>query len=168
MNIQKFVQITKMLSLFHFKLGQQLQEPFKSFLLPIDPNKIDFLQIESCLWAESIWPFIVAVGAGVFGFPVPMHYRLKDWGEWRYSDPGGHQHCVLRLEYCAGGSSVRPVKIHFQWRPLPRMGRLGSVDKCCWWTVQRCQMLLGIFVRDVIIWFYEKDLFSNLTLLLLT
>lgn len=56
-------------------------------------------------------PRILALGARVPSFPVPVHDRLQDGRERCDADARGYHHGVLSPEYVAGRRAVRADQI---------------------------------------------------------
>ena len=84
-HVEKSLHRPTQLGLFNLQLGQQMDEPLEGALIAVDPEKVDFAQVEDRL-REFRAPCERAVGARVSRRPVAAHYRLENRGERSHAD----------------------------------------------------------------------------------
>ena len=70
------------LLLLYLQLGQKVNEPLKTRVVPVDPEEVDLLQIEHVA-GVVIGPGVVTLGTVDLVAPVSVHDGLEDGGEWR-------------------------------------------------------------------------------------
>ena len=63
------------LLLLRLQLGEQVDEPLKALLVSVDPDEVDFFEVEHAS-LDCVRPTVVAVGARVLDIEIPVCNRV--------------------------------------------------------------------------------------------
>ena len=102
-----------LLGLLDLQLGQEVDEPLERTLVAVDPEEVDFAEIEDGS-GRAVGPLVIAFRTRISDLPELVHDGLKDGGEGRDADSRPDQDGVLGPEDLTSWSSERTVDVDLE------------------------------------------------------